>query len=104
VRCGDDFLVCEQGLIEVWGFGVEDIDCQATEPIVFESLPNGVVIDQAASRGIDQDGMIGHAVDGRLVDEVLRGVGEWAVKRDDVRGSQQVFDREHGAIGPVVVA
>ena len=84
VRCGDDAGVGEERFAEIGGFGVKDIQRQATQLVLFECLPGGVVIDQSSTRGIDQHGVIGHPSQSERIEQVLGVRGERAVERDDV--------------------
>ena len=102
MRCDDHTFIGEEGLVEVRGFRVEDIQGEAANLLLIESVPGGVVIDQAATGGVDHDGMAWHCLECPCVDKVPVVCGQWAVERDDVTGAEQFVQWKHRALGSVV--
>ena len=49
VWCRDDPVIGKERVGQVWGFWVKDVECEASNPVLLESLPGGGVVDQTTA-------------------------------------------------------
>ena len=99
----DHTFIGEERLVEVWGFRVENIQGQPTNLVLFECSPCGLMVDEATARGVDQDGMAWHRGECLCVDQMPVVFCQWAMKRDDVAGTEKFVPRDHRTLGSVIV-
>lgn len=77
-----------------------DVEGDAGEAAVLEGVDDGSGIDQAAARGVDEDGVVGEQRQGMRVDDVLGRLGERAVEAQDVALREEVGEGvDVGAVG-----
>ena len=100
----DNSFVLQQWERQIRWFGVEDVQCEASDRVILEGGPRGVVVDKSAAGRVDQHRVWEHPAQAGAVDHVMSLFGKGAVQRNDIAGAEQVFEGEHLAVGAVVVA
>lgn len=69
-----------------------NVERRRPDPALLQGRGEGIVINQAAPRSVDQEGSRPHLLDGELVDEVVVVLVERTVQGDAVRLEQEVLE------------
>ena len=83
----NDFLA--RVLEEILGFSLVDVHSNSPEFALLETLDESARINEASSRGIDEDDALFHFSDAVLVDNVLCRIEEWTMDGDNVGSSEK---------------
>jgi hypothetical protein len=103
VRGDERSLVGTERVVGVRRLLGQDVDGCCGEVAVVECAQDGVLVDQAAARRVNEYGPFGHVAQRGVVDKVVRLVGEWQVEGKDVRDPEGLLDGSLlDGVGPVL--
>lgn len=84
MRGDDDVGEGVEGVVEGEGLGGGDVEGGAAEVAALEGLDEGVLVDDLAPCGVDEDGAWLHGGEGGDIEEVASLGGERGVEGDEV--------------------
>jgi len=73
------------------GFFFIDIEPCAPESLLVEGVHEGLFVDDGASGGVHDNGVLLDALEVVGVDEVAGLIGQWRVDRNDICGGESIF-------------
>ena len=83
----------EQWVVGTWWFGTHHIGSIGSQTSISQRIGHILLVDQRTTTRIDEDGSRFHLGKRLLVYHLTRGVGQRAMKGEDVTHSQQSFER-----------